>query len=145
MEEKQPIDPEVKKAISRAVEAEPLACTLNMRLAELAAGYSRVEMHYAPESMANIYSRAHGGAIFSLIDEAFETASQTAGNIAVALNVNVAYVSSPASGTMLSAEAREISRSRKIANYDIRVTDSNRKLVATCQAVAYDTGKPLPF
>ncbi|MCF8037038.1 MAG: PaaI family thioesterase, partial [Desulfobacteraceae bacterium] len=145
LEEKQPIDPEVKKAISKAVETEPLARTLNMRLAELAAGYSRVEMHYVPESMANMYSRAHGGAIFSLIDEAFETASQTAGNIAVALNVNVTYVSSPASGTMLSAEAREISRSRKIANFDIRVTDSSRQLVATCQAVAYDTGKPLPF
>lgn len=145
MEEKQPIDPEVKKKISKAVETEPLARTLNMRLAELAAGYSRVEMHYVPESMANIYSRAHGGAIFSLIDEAFETASQTAGNIAVALNVNVTYVRSPASGTILSAEAREISRSRKIANFDIRVTDGSRQLVATCQAVAYDTGKPLPF
>lgn len=145
MDEAQAIDPEIKKAIYKAVQTEPLARTLNMRLLELAAGYSRVEMHYDPESMANIYSRAHGGAIFSLIDEAFETASQTTGSIAVALNVNVTYVSSPASAIMLSAEAREISRSRKIANYDIRVTDSNRQLVATCQAVAYDTGKPLPF
>ena len=145
MEKAQAIDPEIKKAIYKAVKTEPLARTLNMRLLELAAGYSRVEMRYNPEAMANIYSRAHGGAVFSLIDEAFETASQTTGSIAVALNVNVTYVSSPASEIMLSAEAREISRSRKIANYDIRVTDSNRNLVATCQAVAYDTGKPLPF
>lgn len=139
------IDPEIIEAIYRAVENEPLARTFKMRLLELGPGYSKVEMPYDPESMANLYSRAHGGAVFSLIDEAFETASQTAGCIAVALNVNVTYISSPASKITLWAEASQISSSRKIANYDIKVHDSNRQLVATCQAVAYLTGRPLPF
>ncbi|MCF8023866.1 MAG: PaaI family thioesterase [Desulfobacteraceae bacterium] len=141
----QEIDPAVEKAIYKAVEAEPLARTFKMRLLELRYGFSLVEMPYDPDSMANMYARAHGGAIFSLIDEAFETASQTGGSIAVALNVNVTYISSPAKPTILRAEATEISYSRKTASYDIKVTDDSRNLVATCQAVAYRTGKPLGF
>ena len=47
-------------------------------------GYSVVHKIYEPENMANIYARAHGGAIYALIDEAFETAGQTDGTIAVA-------------------------------------------------------------
>lgn len=141
----QDIDPAVEKAIYKAVEKEPLARTFKMKLLELGYGFSRVQMGYDPESMANIYERAHGGAIFSLIDEAFETASQTCGSISVALNVNVTYLNSPSKPTTLYAEATEISSSRKTASYDIKVTDDSRQLVATCQAVAYRTGKPLGF
>ncbi|MBS0013755.1 MAG: PaaI family thioesterase [Desulfobacterales bacterium] len=140
-----PLDPEIRDAIYRAVASEPLACALNMKLLELERGSSCVEMRYDPGTMSNIYNRAHGGAIFSLIDEAFETASQTGGTIAVALNVNVTYVQSPAKPMRLFARASETSRTRKTAGYDIRVTDENQQLIATCQALAYFTGKPLPF
>lgn len=141
----QPIDHQIRDAICKAVSTEPLALAMGMKLRELEKGYSRVEMIYEPDAMANIYKRAHGGAIFALIDEAFETASQTGGTIAVALNVNVTYVQSPDKSVLLFAEAREISRTRKTAAYEIRVTDENRQLIATCQALAYCTGKPIAF
>jgi acyl-CoA thioesterase len=139
------MDPKVRAAIFRAVEKEPFARTLNMALVELAEGYSVVEMVYRPNAMNNIYDRAHGGAVYALIDEAFETAGQTDGTIAVALNVNVTYVSSPEPGKLLRAEAREISRTRKTACYDIQVMDDKGGLIAKCQALAYRTGKPIPF
>jgi len=139
------VDPNVKAAIYRAVEKEPFAKSLNIKLAELEQGYSAVEMIYDPATMDNIYARAHGGAVFALIDEAFETVGQSDGTVAVALNVNVTYISSPNPGTCLRAEAREISRTRKTASYDIRVTDQDGQLIATCQALAYRTGKAIPF
>ena len=139
------MDPAVKEAIYRAVEREPFARAMNMELVELDLGYSVVEMTYNPSMMDNIYDRAHGGAIFGLIDEAFEAACQTHGTIAVALNVNVAYVSSPEPGKQLQAEAKEVSRTKKTANYDIKVTEKEGRLIATCQALAYRTGKPIPF
>ena len=142
---KQSIDPEISRAIYAAVEREPFARAFRMRLLELAPGYSIVEMPYDPESMDNIYQRAHGGAVYGLIDEAFETSAQTHGTIAVALNVNVTYVSSPENGVQLRAESQEISRTKKTASYSIRVTDHNGQLIATCQALAYRTGKPIPF
>jgi len=139
------IDQKIKDAIQRAVQQEPFAQALNMELVALEQGYSKVEMTYDPAAMNNIYARAHGGAIFALIDEAFETASQTRGTIAVALNVNVNYVSSPQGGARLRAEAREVSRTKKTATYDIKVTDQDGGVIATCHALAFCTGKPIPF
>jgi acyl-CoA thioesterase len=139
------MDPKVRQAIYRAVEKEPFARALNMELVELDLGYSAVEMIYDPSAMSNIYDRAHGGAIFGLIDEAFEAACQTEGTVAVALNVNVTYVSSPQAGKRLRAVARQVSRTKKTASFDIKVSEKDGSLIATCQALAYHTGKPIPF
>ena len=135
----------VRDAIYGAVEKEPFARALNMELVELELGYSAVEMTYDPSKMDNLFGRAHGGAIFALIDEAFETAGQTDGTVAVAINVNVSYVASPEAGKRLRAEARELNQTKRTAMYDIRVTDGDGRLIATCQALAFRTGKPLPF
>jgi acyl-CoA thioesterase len=139
------MDQKVRNAIFNAVEKEPFAKALKVNLVELELGYSMVEMKYDPANMNNIYERAHGGALFGLIDEAFETASQTDGTIAVALNVNVTYVSSPQAGAKLRAEAKRVSQTKKTSGYDIKVSDENNNLIATCSALAYRTGKPIPF
>ena len=139
------MDPTIKNAICTAVASEPFALALKMELIDLQLGYSHVEMDYDPETMDNIYQRTHGGAIFGLIDEAFETACQTHGTIAVALNVNVTYVASPPPKARLRAVAQEVSRTKKTASYDIKVTANGDQLIATCQALAYRTGKPLPW
>jgi acyl-CoA thioesterase len=137
------MDEQLRNAIFDAVENEPCAKRLGISLVALEKGYSRVEMIYDPARMNNIYQRAHGGAIFTLIDEAFETASQTRGRIAVALNVNVSYMASPDSGARLKAEAKEISSSNRVSNFDITVTDESGQLIAACRATAYRTGKPV--
>jgi acyl-CoA thioesterase len=139
------MDQKVRETIFEAVKKEPFARALQMELVELDDGYSVVHMIFEPEKMNNIYARAHGGAIYALIDEAFETAGQTDGTIAVALNVNVTYVSSPEPGQRLQAEARRVSQTRKTASYDIKVTDQNGQIIALCQALAFRTGKAIPF
>jgi len=139
------MDQKLRKAIFHQVENEPLALTMGMKLVELEEGFSAVEMIYHPEKMNNIYKRAHGGALFSLIDEAFETAGQTDGTIVVALTVNVTYISSPEPGALLRAEARRFSQTRKTAGYLIDVKDRQTTLIASCQALGYRTGKPVPF
>jgi acyl-CoA thioesterase len=139
------MDENLKRAIFQAVEREPFAQSLKMELRDLAEGFSAVEMTYDAATMDNLFGRAHGGAIFALIDEAFETVCQTVGSATVAMNVSVNYVASPESGARLRAEAREVSSTKKTATYDIRVSDGEGRLIATCHALAYRTGKPLPF
>lgn len=139
------MDQKVRDAIFHAVEKEPFAKAMQIRLVELELGFSIVEMIYNPTHMNNIYERAHGGALFALIDEAFATAGQTDGTISVALNVNVTYVSSPRAGVRLRAEANRVSQTKKTASYDIRLTDEKDNVIATCSALAYRTGKPIPF
>ena len=139
------MDQKVRNAIYNAVKNEPFAKAMKINLVELELGFSIVEMVYDPVMMNNIYERAHGGALFALVDGAFETASQTDGTIAVALNVNVTYVSSPDPGVRLRAVAKRVSQTKKTASYSISVTDEKSNLIATCSALAYRTGKPIPF
>ncbi len=139
------MDPRVKEAIVQAVKREPFAQTLKLDLVFLEYGHSVVEMTYDPSVADNIYDRAHGGAIYSLIDEAFQAAGQTDGTVVVALNVNVTYVTSPQPHTRLRAEAQRVSQTKRTAGYHIKVTDPEGAVIASCQALAYRTGKPIPF
>ncbi len=138
------MDEKIKQALYRQVEKEPFAQKFNLKLVDLGEGYSRVEMIFTPD-MQNIFGMAHGGALFALIDEAFETASNSHGTMAVALNMNITYVSSPPLGSKLTAEAKEFNRTNRTANYDIKVYDEKNQLIASCQALVYRKGNPLPF
>ena len=139
------MDAKIREAIFKAVQSEPMVATFGMKLVELEDGFSAVEMLCQSETMDNLFGRTHGGAIYALIDEAFETAGQTDGTICVALNVNVSYIVSPEPGSLLRAEAKRTSQTRKTSGYEIRVIDREGALIAICQAMAYRTTKSLPF
>ena len=135
----------VIEAIRKRVANEPFAKKLGLKLLKLEPGYALVEMDFT-DDMANIFDMTHGGAIFSLIDEAFEISCNTHGTVAVALNVAVTYHRPPTKRGTLRAESKEIHRSAKTATYDIRVTEGvNNVLIATCQALAYRKKEKLPF
>jgi acyl-coenzyme A thioesterase PaaI-like protein len=59
--------------------------------------------------------------------------------------MNITYVSSSPPGSILTAEAREFSRTQKTAGYDIKVLDEQNSLIASCQALVYHKGNPPPF
>jgi len=84
----------------------------------------------------NAVNIVHGGAIFTLADLVFAAASNSHGTVAVAINVTISYLKAVAGG-ILTAEARETSRNRKLATYSIRVTDDGGDLVASFQGMVY--------
>ena len=134
----------IRRAIFRKVKEEPFARKLNLELVDLDDGYSVVEMTFTKD-MENIFGMAHGGAIFGLIDEAFETAGNSHGTVAVALNMNITYMATPPPGTRLRAVAKEVNLTSRTATYDIKVTEENDKLIASCQALVYRKKMKLPF
>ena len=142
--ERSAMDEKVKEAIFTKVEAEPFARKFGIRLLDLDDGYSKVEMKLTPE-MENLFGMAHGGALFALVDEAFETASNSHGTLAVALNMNITYISPPSPTCTLFAEAREFSRTQKTAVYGIKLFDDQNHLIASCEALVYRKGDALPF
>ncbi len=138
------VDDRVREAIFRQAEREPFALKFGLKLVDVSEGYSKVEMRFTPD-MENMFGSAHGGAVFALMDEAFEAASNSHGTVAVALNVNVTYLSSPAPGARLIAEARELSRTAKTGVYEIKVVDGQGRPIACSQSLVYRRDAPLPF
>jgi acyl-CoA thioesterase len=142
--ERSTMDERVKEAIFKKVETEPFAQKFGIRLIDLEEGYSKVEMKLTSD-MENFLGMAHGGALFAVIDEAFETASNSHGTVAVALNMNITYISPPSPGSGLIAEAREISRTQRTAVYNIKLFDEQNLLIASCEALVYRKKETLPF
>ncbi|MCD6570354.1 MAG: PaaI family thioesterase [Deltaproteobacteria bacterium] len=138
------MDKKIKDAIFKKIEEEPFAQKFGIELIELDEGYAKVQMDVA-HYMENIFGMIHGGAIFALIDEAFEAASNSHGTIALALNMNVSYIAPPTLGSRLTAEAKELSLTKRTANYDIRVYDEEGKLIALSQTLVYHKSERLPF
>ncbi|MFC1533902.1 PaaI family thioesterase [Thermodesulfobacteriota bacterium] len=134
----------IKASFFKQIENESYAVKLGMRLIELEPGHAVVEMK-PQEDTSNIFGMTHGGAIFSLIDEAFQASCNSHGTVAVALNVTVTYHKSPDRESTLRAQSREIHRSNKTATYKIEVTDEKDTLIASCLALAYRKGEKLPF
>jgi acyl-CoA thioesterase len=134
----------VISAIKKQVERESYAKKMGLTLLKIEPGYAVVEMT-PREDTSNIFGMTHGGAIFSLIDEAFQVSCNAYGTVAVALNMTITYHQAPKRNRILRAESVEIHRSRKTATYDIKVRDEENALIASCMAVAYRKSDPLPF
>ena len=77
-----------------------------------------------------------GGAIFTLADFAFAAACNSHGIPAVALGVNMAFMKG-GRGKVLTAEATEISKTKRTGHYQMVVTDDEGDVVAQMHGIAY--------
>jgi acyl-CoA thioesterase len=126
----------VTKKILEKISQDPFARFMGIELLELRDGYSRLAMTLK-DSMLNFHGIAHGGAIFSLADAAFAAASNSHGQIAIALSMNINYRHAVKAGTKLFAEAREESLGKRTALYRMTVTTEDGKLVASSYGTVY--------
>jgi acyl-CoA thioesterase len=138
------MDEEIRLAIVERVATERYAEKQGIRLVELGAGRAVVES-VPRDDDTNIFGSIHGGAVLSLMDEAFQLSCNSHGRVAVALAVNVVYHNPAAAGRRLRAESREIHRSNKTATYEIKVKDDSGLVIASGQALAYRKKERLPF
>jgi acyl-CoA thioesterase len=113
-----------------------------MELLDVSPGHATVRMRIRKEHL-NGLGGVHGGAIFTLADFAFAAAANAHGTIAVAINVSISYLR-PVAGAMLYAEAAELTRSRSLGSYTIRVTDEDKNLIAIFQGMVYRKDEPIP-
>lgn len=138
------MDERFHEDIKRRSHTEPFAKLLSLEAVTVGPGHATVRMRVTPE-LENIFGSTHGGALFALIDEAFQLACNSHGILAVALNVSITYVSAPAPNSLLEASARELYKTRRTASYACEIRELGGKLVATAQALAYRTGKEPNF
>lgn len=132
------IDPSVRQVI----EKDPCACFMGIRLLELKPGYARAEMTVGDHQL-NFHGVTHGGAVFSLADAVFAAASNSRGQVALALNVNISFLKATTRGVRLEATAAEENLTPRTALYRITVKDDEGALVAVAQGIVYRKQTPL--
>ena len=121
--------------VQALLERDPFALHLGIKGLVLKPGYAHAKMEVQP-FLQNSFGMVHGGAIFSLADYVFQAASNSHGTLSVAIQANITFLSAPGSLTLF-AEAREVSRSKRLATYSIRVTEGEDQLIALFQGTVY--------
>jgi len=111
------------------------AALAGIRLVEVAPGRAVAEMEVSDHHF-NAVDVVHGGAIFTLADFAFAAASNSHGQVALAINASISYFH-PARGRKLTAEATEVSANNRLASYNVDVFDDEQKLVARFSGMVY--------
>ena len=90
----------------------------------------------------NPFGTVNAGAVYTLAETAFGAAANSHGNVALAVNLSIAYLN-PAMGGVLTATAEELSAGGRMATYSVKVTDESGQIVADVQAMGYRMKKPL--
>jgi acyl-CoA thioesterase len=111
-------------------------------LIEMGPGRARARMALTEQHL-NSVGTTHGGALFTLAATTFFAACNAAGQTAVGTNMGITCLKPVAAG-VLTAEATETARSRKLVHASVRITDEEGDLVAVFQGTAYIKGQPFP-
>jgi acyl-CoA thioesterase len=115
---------------------DPFATFLGVQVEEVREGYARCSITIKPEYL-NAVERAHGAAVFAVVDQAFAVASNSTGNMAVAVNFNINYIAAAIDGEKIFAEAVPLNIGRKLSVWQIEVRGLNDKLIAAGQGTVY--------
>lgn len=116
-------------------ERDRFAAFVGAKLVEVKPGYAKAMLEISDKHL-NAADIVQGGVTFTLADLAFAAASNSHGQVSLAVNTNISYFRPP-KGKILVAEAKEISITNKLANYNIDVFDENREHIARLTGMVY--------
>lgn len=129
--------------IARFLNKDQFSTNNSMRVVDAGKGWAKTEMIVEARHL-NGFGVLQGGAVFTLADLAFAAASNSHGVMAVGCQADVTWFRAVTAGK-LTAEAEEISRTKKLSTCVIRVTDEEGNLIALFKGVAYIKGTPLEW
>jgi acyl-CoA thioesterase len=128
---------DVLKTIFDKVNSEDtFAKQIGMNLIEIRTGFARTTLLITDERV-NMYQMAHGGAIFSVADQACEAAGNSFGEPAVALQHSIHFLAAGKSGDLIEATAKVTNRSNRIGLIEFEVKNQEGLLLATGQQLIY--------
>jgi acyl-CoA thioesterase len=111
------------------------AALTGIKIIDVGEGYCKASLTIQDKHL-NAANVVQGGAIFTLADLAFAVASNSQGQLALAVNVNISFLSSKSSGTLF-ATATELGEPKRLGAYDVIVTDELGKIIARFNGMVY--------
>ncbi len=108
---------------------------VGIELIDAAKGSARAKLDICEQHL-NGAGCAHGGAIFTLaVWTMAVAANQDTETLSVGLNADISYLRATGSGT-LTAQAKLIADAKRVATYQVIITNENKETVATFKGLA---------
>jgi uncharacterized protein (TIGR00369 family) len=126
------INPEYIERVNQLVNRSPYFDLLSMKIIEVGAGFSKLEIDLAPKHLQP-FGFVHGGVFASIIDAAsfwalfYEIDDPDTGATTVDLKLN--YLAPAAAGKLI-AKGRQIKLGRTLGYADAEVTDAEGRILA---------------
>ena len=108
---------------------------VGIEIVEVGKGRAKVKLDLRKEHLNGV-NIVHGAVLFALADYAFAIASNSHGQVALAINATISFLKAVSSGTIY-AEAVELSKNPKLATYKIDVFHNSGALLAIFQGTVY--------
>lgn len=109
---------------------------IGVRTLEQGYGYCKVGMDIKKEHMNPIGS-VHGGAIFTMADEASGIAASTTGGICTTVDSRIEFLNAALDVKYLTAEAKAKKIGKKIRTFTVDVKDEKERLIASANFVFF--------
>ena len=107
-----------------------------IRIAEVRPGYARLTMSVRGD-MVNGHRICHGGMVFTLADSAFAFACNSYNENTVAAAASIDFLAAAHEGDELTAEGRELWRTKRNGIYEITVTNQKGARIAFFRGRSY--------
>lgn len=134
-------EPDIKET-AKVVRGDPFASELGIEFSIVEEGRAVCRMELS-ERFRNFLGLVHGGAIFAVADAAFSAAANSSGTRAMAVSINIDFLSPPGDTPYLEAEAVRDARAGRLGHYTMVVRNSDSERIAVCESWAYHTSRPL--
>lgn len=135
-------DSAVDALLRKYLAGDSYAASLGMEL--ISASEAAVELRMPVQSRhMNFNGKCHGGAIFSLGDMALGLACNAHGSLSVLIDSQMSILRAVAAGDTLHARAIEVSRTKRIGNYQVTITrESDAEHIAMVNGTVYRLERP---
>lgn len=117
-------------------ERDQLARFLGIELVTVQPGFCQTRLKLGAH-LVNGHGLPHGAAVFALADVAFAGACNSGGLTALALSMDVHFLTAAHPNATLTAQAREVHQGGRTALCHIQVTDEDERLIAELHGMAY--------
>lgn len=109
---------------------------LQLDILEVGEGYCVGQMIIRAE-MLNGFGVCHGGVTFAFADSIFAFASNSRGKHAVSIETSISHTRPVFKGNVLTATAKEISRTKTLGIYDVHITNELGKTIALFRGTVF--------
>lgn len=112
---------------------------LGFRIEEVRPGFARLRMKVRTD-MLNGHGMCHGGIIFAFADSAFAVACNTYNAVTVAAAASIDFLAPAHADDELTADAREVWRSKRSGIYEISVSNQRGEVLALFRGRSHCVG-----
>lgn len=134
------IMPNPKEIVNTMMAKDLFSQWLGISVLETGLGSCKLQLTVRKE-MVNGFGIAHGGITYCLSDSALAFASNSYGAQAVSIETSISHTAKVNEGDILTAEAKELSRSKKVAFYEVTIKNQENKTVSLFKGTVYITEK----